>query len=144
MIDQESDPQVITVTGTDFHFEIDKTTGAMQNYYYKNDLLIEQGPIPDFWRARNSNDVGNVDGDWQKANKDISVEENGIQISQRRDGRMVITANLILNSGKGAKETVIYTIDGSGVVTVSLTLDAREQAWFHYEGRFHNDASCWL
>ena len=38
---------------------------------------------------------------------------------------MVITANLILNSGKGAKETVIYTIDGSGVVTVSLTLDAR-------------------
>ena len=125
VIDQESDPQVITVTGTDFHFEIDKTTGAMQNYYYKNDLLIEQGPIPDFWRARNSNDVGNVDGDWQKANKDISVEENGIQISQRRDGRMVITANLILNSGKGAKETVIYTIDGSGVVTVSLTLDAR-------------------
>ncbi|WP_195985545.1 glycoside hydrolase family 2 TIM barrel-domain containing protein [Clostridium sp. D33t1_170424_F3] len=125
VIDQDSDADVIKVIGEDFSFELDKATGAMQNYLYKGSLLIEKGPAPDFWRARNSNDVGSLDGDWQKANKNITVAENGVSVSQKRDGRKVITTNLILNDAKGAKETVVYTIDGSGVVTVTLSLDAR-------------------
>ena len=40
------------IQGELFSFSVDKTTGEIINYTYKDELLLEKGPMPNFWRAR--------------------------------------------------------------------------------------------
>ncbi len=129
-VDAAGNPTAILVSGADFSFRLDKTTGAMSNYTYKGSVLIEKGPVPNFWRAKNDNDKAgtatdsNIDSNWKNADKNITVDPNGITVSTVADGRKVITTSLTLNNAKGAKQTVTYTVDGSGAVTVNMNLDA--------------------
>ena len=97
----------------------------MSNYVFRGEEIIEEGPAPDFWRAANDNDK-NMDSTWKNANKNITLDEDGLTVSTAEDGRTVITTELTLNNAKGAKETVVYTIYGSGAVTVNFTLDATD------------------
>ncbi len=133
-VDTAGDPTAILVSGTDFSFRLDKTTGAMSNYTYKGSVLIEKGPVPNFWRAKNDNDKAgtasgsNIDANWKNADKNITVDPNGITVSTAADGRKIIATRLTLNNAKSAKETVTYTIDGSGAVTVAMALDATKTA----------------
>ena len=122
-VDTESDADDVLVEGDGFSFKLNKTTGAMSNYVFQGEEIIEEGPAPDFWRTANANDV-NMDATWKDANKNITLDEDGLTVSTAEDGRTVITTELTLNNAKGAKETVVYTIDGSGTVTVDFTLDA--------------------
>ena len=124
-VDTESDADYILVKGENFSFKLNKTTGAMSNYVFNNEEIIEEGPAPDFWRAAINNDKSNyIDWNWKNANKNITLNEDGLTVAKAEDGRTVITTELTLNSAKNAKETVVYTIDGSSAVTVNLTLDA--------------------
>ena len=122
-VDTESDADYVLVKGEDFSFKLNKSTGAMSNYVFKGEEIIEEGPVPDFWRAAIDNDKS-MDSTWKSANKNITLNEDGLTVSAAEDGRMVVTTELTLNNAKGAKETVVYTIDGSGAVTVKMTLDA--------------------
>ena len=124
-VDTESDADYVLVEGDGFSFKLNKTTGAMSNYVFQGEEIIEEGPAPDFWRAANDNDK-NMDSTWKNANKNITLDEDGLTVSTAEDGRTVITTELTLNNAKGAKETVVYTIDGSGAVTVNFTLDATD------------------
>jgi Beta-galactosidase/beta-glucuronidase len=128
-VDKTSDTNNVLVTGKDFSFKLNKTTGTLSNYIYKGEELITQGPVPNFWRAKNDNDkTGSngsyIDANWQSMSKNIKVDTNGITYATAPDGRQIITTNLILNNNSNAKETIVYTIDGSGAVTVNLALDA--------------------
>ncbi|MGL5380451.1 glycoside hydrolase family 2 TIM barrel-domain containing protein [Clostridium sp.] len=117
---EESETQ-LSVSGNDFNFTIDRATGIMQNYTYKGELLMQEGPKPNFWRGILNNDSG-YDGNWKNGNKNITAEDITVQTSE--DGRTVITTSLKLNSANGAKETIVYTVNGSGEITVNLTVDA--------------------
>lgn len=129
-VNTAGDPKSILVSGADFSFRLDRTTGTLSDYTYKGETLITKGPVPNFWRAKIDNDKAgtasnsNIDANWKNANKNITVDSNGITVSTAQDGRKVITTNLTLNNAKGAKETVTYTVDGSGAVTVGMKLDA--------------------
>ena len=125
-----SNTSEISVAGKNFSFKIDKTTGLMKNYVFNGEVLIENGPTPNFWRAPISNDNGNYDGTWKNANQNITV--SGIDITKGEDGRTIITSDLILNNAKGAKEKIIYTINGTGEVTVNLTVDATKTSMGRY------------
>ncbi len=46
----------ISVTGENFEFTVNKTTGQIENYTYNNDVLIKNGPVGNYWRARLDND----------------------------------------------------------------------------------------
>ena len=52
----DSAADYITVTGENFNFKINKTTGAIENYTVGGEVLITEGPVPSFWRAKNAND----------------------------------------------------------------------------------------
>ncbi|WP_052377622.1 glycoside hydrolase family 2 TIM barrel-domain containing protein [Robinsoniella sp. KNHs210] len=119
-IDQSGTDE-ITVTGKEFSFKLDKKTGIMESYTYKGELLLDQGPRPNFWRALTNNDKNDI-GDWRKADDKITLSE--VTVTKNGDGQQVITTNLTFDNIANLKETVIYTIDGSGAVTITSTVDA--------------------
>lgn len=129
-IDVEEKESEFLVSGENFSFNIDKTTGLMNNYVYNGEVLIEEGPTPNFWRSPISNDNGNYDGTWKNANQNITV--NSINVGKSEDGRTVITSDLVLNNAKGATEKIIYTINGTGEITVNLTTDATKTSMGRY------------
>ncbi|MFT4143907.1 MAG: glycoside hydrolase family 2 TIM barrel-domain containing protein [Mobilitalea sp.] len=110
------------VKGTDFMFIINKKTGAMENYTYKGVLLLKQGPVPNFYRAELDNDKSDYDVKWKQANKNISL--SSCKVSNNKQGQKVITTVLKLPNAGNMKETITYTIDGSGIVTIGFSFDA--------------------
>ena len=118
----DSAEDVITVTGEDFTFNIDKASGAISNYVYQGETLLTQGPVPNFWRAPVNNDNGNFDWAWQNAGKDAQVSGE-IQVTQA-NGFTSIAFTQTFPNMNGLSQTVVYTVDGSGAVTLDLTVDA--------------------
>lgn len=114
------------VTGEDFSFAISKADGTMGAYTYKGETLLEKGPVPNFWRAKTENDENEknsaYDTGWRAAANNISVES--VTASVNEAGQNVITAQISFPDAQNTKETMVYTIDGSGKVTVSLSVDA--------------------
>jgi beta-galactosidase len=49
----------VVVKGKDFTLKFDKVKGTISSFRYDGKELIEQGPLPNFWRAPNDNDFGN-------------------------------------------------------------------------------------
>ncbi|MAZ28232.1 MAG: beta-galactosidase subunit alpha [Cytophagaceae bacterium] len=48
----------LTINGKNFTVVFEKNLGILDSYYVKNKLVLEEGPIPDFWRASTDNDLG--------------------------------------------------------------------------------------
>ncbi len=104
----EDGEEAIQVSGKDFSFQIDKATGTMENYVYKNETLLTTGPLPNYWRGLVNNDNGNYDGNWQHVNKKISASD--ISVDKNEDGQTVITVDLA--SGNQAKSGTADEIYG--------------------------------
>ena len=118
----ESATDFVTVSGESFTFKINKTTGAMKDYNYEGNTLIESGAVPNFWRSPMDNDNNNYDSNWKAMASTATV--SSIQTSTNADGQNVITVNLGFTKNAGVKQTMVYTIDGSGAVTLKTTVDA--------------------
>ncbi|WP_291650726.1 glycoside hydrolase family 2 TIM barrel-domain containing protein [Clostridium sp.] len=113
----------ISIKGSDFSFQINKINGLMTNYTYKDEVLVEEGPKPNFWRAKLNNDNNNFDWGWMEAGENVAVEN--YEIEKLDDGRTQIKIDLKLNNAKGAKQTMVYTVNGTGEVNVNINVDAR-------------------
>ena len=122
------DEEGFNVSGEDFSFTISKTDGTMGAYTYKGETLLEKGPTPSFWRAKTENDKneqgGAFDTGWRHAADVISV--SSVTASVNEAGQNVITSQITFPNAQNTKETMVYTIDGSGKVTVSLSVDATQ------------------
>ncbi|MDU4937208.1 MAG: glycoside hydrolase family 2 TIM barrel-domain containing protein [Clostridium sp.] len=114
---------MINISGNDFSFQIDKQTGLMSNYIYKGEMLIEEGPKPNFWRAPVNNDNNNFDWSWMNAGENVTLDS--YEVIELEDGRKQIKTNLTLNNAKGTKQEMLYTINGTGEVTVEINVDAQ-------------------
>ena len=109
----------ISVTGTNFSFQLDKTTGRMENYVYNDEQLIEQGPVPNYWRAPVQNDRNTTLRDLGS-----SSTAKTITVGQDANGLTTITVELAFGTTySGMQQTMIYTIESNGAVTVSTTLN---------------------
>lgn len=113
--------------GKDFKFTIDKSTGLMRSYTYKGELLIAEGPVPNFWRGYVENDSGSArsklfDTAWEKAMEGARVDR--IDVSDGTDGQKIVTSHLVLPNAGNTKVTIAYTISGNGRITVDMTVDA--------------------
>lgn len=116
----------LNVSGNNFSFEIDKTTGAIKNYTYRGDVLLSQGPLPTYWRAPLSNDknVNNVltyNPEWQNVNNGATA---AVTYNYDSNGSLVINVTLTSATQSALKQTLTYTVDGNGAVDVKLTVDA--------------------
>lgn len=111
-----------TVVGKDFSFAVRKSDGAIENYVYGGETLIEVGPTPNFWRGLVENDEEQFDFNWQDIEKNIEVQS--ITVGKNYQGLNVITVNMIFPDAGDTKETIVYTINGTGEITVDMTVDA--------------------
>lgn len=106
------------VQGQDFSFELNGTTGAMQNYKYQEQLIMKEGPVPNFDRAELDNDYVSF------ADIGKTASLNGVPVvEQDADGRYVVTVNLKLDYKGEGKVTVKYIINSNGAVTVNFQYD---------------------
>lgn len=110
------------VKGEKFAFSIDKTTGTMKNYTYNGNVLVQQGPVPNFWRGLVENDKKAFDQRWKNAAKNIKVKS--VEATKNEAGQNVITANMVFPYANLTKETIVYTINGNGEVTIKMSVDA--------------------
>ena len=121
-VDDSAD-DVIKVSGEDFSFDIEKKTGTIKNYVYKNETLMTSGPVPNYWRGvRDNNDDSYYDTKWKNVNANVTA--SGIEIGENAEGQATITVNLASASQAALKQQMVYTIDGSGAVTLNASVDA--------------------
>lgn len=118
-IDDSGD--AILVSGTDFTFTVSKETGIIENYSYKDQLLLEQGPVPNYWRALMDNDK-RYDGSWKYAAQDLYAEE--IAIGTNEEGLSKIEVVFGFPNQPGLEQSMTYLIEANGAVTISTTVDA--------------------
>ena len=117
-----------SISGKDFSFTIDKSTGTINKYSVGGELLISQGPSLNFARGDVENDGGSeyqkkFDGGWRNASKNIKV--NSIKISDADNGGKRAEVSLTLANAGNAKASMNYTISPDGKVQVDITVDAR-------------------
>ena len=120
-------PDCYVPVGTDFSFRIEKSTGLMTKYSYKDAVLIEKGPDLNFWRGNVENDGGNArqkifDTGWEHAAEKIYVD--GIDLRDGSDGKKIVTSHLTLPNAGNTKADIEYTVSPDGSVKVAISVDA--------------------
>jgi len=63
----------ITLCGEDFAVSVDRTTGRLCQWVVGGCCVMNEGPMPNFWRAPTDNDGGNrggIQAEWRKAGLD--------------------------------------------------------------------------
>lgn len=113
------------VKGDDFSFRINCTNGLMESYYYKDKLMMRQGPKPNISRARLDNDKIA----YMELDKYLSLPEPP-KVSKRADGCYMITThiessyrpNSKLDNAPGIIE-LRYIVENDGSVTVKYDFD---------------------
>ncbi len=113
----------LTVTGKDFTISFDKEKGNLKTYTYKGETIITNGPAPNFTRAKNDNDIKTSFG-WDGIK---ATAANSFTIKASADKKSItVSTDLALSSSAGS-ETIVYTIYGSGEITVTSKLSPAEK-----------------
>jgi beta-galactosidase len=118
----------VRVTGREFAVIFNNLTGQLTKYFVGDDLVIKNGPQPDFWRATTDNDRGGMPslkvknlphqiwkdaGAWQV--EDFTIEE--------KENHVFIQVKGILPMVK-AKYLQTYKIFGDGSIDVTCAYEA--------------------
>ena len=108
----------ITVSGVDFVATFTKKDGALASYVYKGESILTEPLVPTYRRAQISNDKSNF---WD------GVGVSGVDsltYTAAKDGKSVdVTAVLSLRNAGESKQTMRYTVYGSGEISIQATLD---------------------
>ena len=120
-------PDSYVPTGQGFNMAINKSTGLMEKYAYKGDVLIDDGPAPNFWRGNVENDTGwaargEFDGTWRDAMKGARCDS--IDVADGTDGSKILTSHLTLTNAGNTRVDIIYTVHGDGSVGIEFKVDA--------------------
>lgn len=106
------------VSGKAFQFEVNGTTGNIENYLYQGKVLLEQGPVPNIDRALTDNDYLT----YYDAMEHIRLNGKPV-VSQDNYGRYVVTVSQKMDADGEIDISAVYTIDGSGAITVAWNFD---------------------
>lgn len=112
------------ISGTDFHFNIDLATGLMGAYYYKDKILMNEGPIPNVSRGKLDNDTVK----YADLLEYLTLAGEP-EIVKNAQGCYVITVkwNSSYRVNEAEKEpatiTMKYLVENNGAVTVNTQFD---------------------
>ena len=117
----ESDENYLIVAGEDnnFSFKINRTTGIIEDYYFGENLLIKKGPAPNYYRAP----INNGGGGWNNTAGDRAAA-TAITTGKNENGLVTITVDLAFPDVAGMKQSIVYTVENNGAVTINTTVDA--------------------
>ncbi len=109
------------VTGKDFEISFDKTNGLLASYKFKNKILIEKGPEPNFWRAPTDNDFGNGlqkrAAVWRYAGDKRTVKSFTANMDNVSKNKVIVSIEFDLTE-VGSSYFSTYTIFGNGEIGV--------------------------
>ena len=121
----------LTISAKDFSLVFDRADGRIVKYYYKDNMILMDGPRPDFWRAPTDNDRGAVKsgnkkfpqlGIWEQAGFMVAKETEVIQEKEK----IIINVKGILSLVE-AQYNSSYTIYGNGVIDIDIQYIAGEK-----------------
>ncbi|MCF7802559.1 MAG: DUF4981 domain-containing protein [Candidatus Marinimicrobia bacterium] len=135
-----SSDHTVAISGKNFAVEINKVTGEMETYRYNGKVLLERGPMPDFWRPMTDNDYGSMGKErfeelhrtmiWKDASA-WSVDS----VTTETDDDVVVTIYASLPRVE-ANYQLQYTIDGTGAVAVTGKYEPGRSKVSEYMPRF--------
>lgn len=110
--------------GEDFSLTLDKTTGCISSYVYQGVTLMEQGPVPNYYRARIDNDMYQQDDpNLTNTSEHYVVESVDVQQGEQY---IIVTVKGAVSTATPSPDTITYVIlaDGEIIVTNDVTLNA--------------------
>jgi len=125
-----------SISGKNFNFIIDKSTGTLKTYKYKGETLINEGPTPNFWRGYVEND--NNGGGWAKAfdskwrNAMDGARVDSIDVKNGVGSEKIIVSHLTLPKVGNTRVDITYTIQSNGSVDVEFNVDGTRAGLGNY------------
>jgi len=125
-----------SISGKNFEFTIDKSTGTIKTYKYKGEILITEGPTPNFWRGyvENDNNGGGwakaFDPSWRSAMEGARV--SGIDVSNGSGSEKIIVSHLSLPKVGSTKVDITYTVHSNGSIDVEFNVDGSRAGLGNY------------
>ncbi|WP_298990181.1 glycoside hydrolase family 2 TIM barrel-domain containing protein [uncultured Pseudokineococcus sp.] len=117
------DEAQVQVAGDGFTVAVDKATGTMTSFTHEGRELLEQGPVPDFWRAPTQNDVENGlasrAAPWRDAGADREV--TSVDVRRAGDGAVQVQVEGTLPTPSRPQFRLGYLVLASGDVVVRST-----------------------
>lgn len=117
--------ETITVTGTtareggtSFEIVLDRTSGYISSYRLGGKALLEEGPVPDYYRAPVSNDPG-FTGGMRNAAQNFTIDEEGIEVDRQQTFVSIHVPGTI--QGLDSPNIIDYAIYGDGRIVVTNT-----------------------
>jgi len=114
----------LSVIGADFSVRINKISGRLTSWKFKNKEMVKEAMIPEFWRAPIDNDFGNNHHlrcrVWREAGPNSTVEK--VSVDQPREQVVIASIELLvpgLDGNRIAKIDLQYEILGSGDILVN-------------------------
>ncbi|MDR0381145.1 MAG: DUF4981 domain-containing protein [Oscillospiraceae bacterium] len=127
----------VTITGqTDgkpFRVVIGKDTGLITGYSVDGKVLIQNGPVPNFYRALTDNDIGGtyssssfgayIGNAWRYAGRDKTIQEFKVMRVNAKAVKITVSGNLDSrtsnrNTQRPSPYSIEYTVYGNGDVVV--------------------------
>ncbi|HBL75157.1 MAG: beta-galactosidase [Bacteroidetes bacterium GWF2_42_66] len=120
-VDQSGDK--IILSGEGFSMTIGKQSGIMESYQVAGAEMLQQGVVPNFWRAPTDNDFGNNLHKrakiWRKAGDRRTVKQ--VTVKEVTNNHAVISVDMQLNSENGipiADYSTVFNVLGNGEMLV--------------------------
>lgn len=113
----------LRIYGDDFTVKFEKNTGLLESYYIQDERVLEEGPLPDFWRAPTDNDLGLRRGVLNKKWPDLFKWKNAASrqvtnFQYEENGDHVIVSIESYLPLAGAIYNMTYTVHSSGDIDV--------------------------
>ncbi|MFB4168448.1 glycoside hydrolase family 2 TIM barrel-domain containing protein [Virgibacillus sp. JSM 102003] len=119
-----NEESVVSVSGKEFNLEFSKAKGTITSFRQNGIELFESGPIPNFWRARNDNDLMNGmlsrNSSWQQAGEQMDI--TNLKVREISEKVVHIQVDATLPTTGETLYRVGYFIYGSGEVVVRSTV----------------------
>lgn len=114
----------VRIFNTDVEIIFNKKTGAMVSYLYQGTQLMEEGLVPNFWRAPNDNDKGNGMpnrcGIWRHAGQNRSL--TAWTLRKISPSHIQITVQCRYPTSPPSHGSMMYDLYGEGSIMISATL----------------------
>ncbi len=114
----------LVVNNTNLRLVFNKKSGTILSYEYAGLKLLETGPVPNFWRAPNSNDRGNGMpvrcSTWRDAS--LSRTVSGFSVKQISVHHIQVVVSFDFPTSTKSYGSVVYDVYGDGNIVVSSTL----------------------
>ncbi len=114
-----------TIIGKNFTVSFNLQTGVLSNYTHKNQKMIEEGPIPSFWRAPTDNDFGAGFNKsvrmWRNAYESGSNLNAIVKKMSEQEYRISFTKQLVNGD---ATHQQLFTVNSDGSIKVENNFKA--------------------